>query len=538
MVGVSAKQAGSDEWRNLSNACDTKGWRQNKGLKKLNFFISIIFFGQVLYGYDSSIISSLQTMTPWQVDMGYPSSGRLGMLNALTYVAGVLTAPLISWMGDRYGRKWCLRYYGFTMTIGTVIGVIAGAPGVNGFACFCVSRIFCGTGLVANILTGQVLIQEIAHPRFRALTASTFNTNWAVGALSAAWVTFGCAWITTRWCWRIPYIIQLFPSVYVMIATQFVPESPRWLLAQGRAEEAMAFLVELHGDGDAKDELVLFEFAEMQEALEAEKAARASRWSQMFANPANRKRMGLVGLIACMQQLNGSSIVYYYYYLILDSVGITSSVANTGINAGLYCFDFIMSFFGVWLSTRYKRRHITLVLWPLYAAALFVMATTSGVYQTNFDETTYSGPRGAAIGTVFGLWFIYLSLGSIETPIFFAYPAEILQYSMRTKGMGFNVFVTQIGGIFNTWATPVIYDKLKWKFYLVWAPVVLVQTVFVYFFMVETHGYTLEEIAIAFEGTSSKTAPHVNPSTLEAGSDSNSHKEKNDSYVVPAVSAA
>ncbi|KAI5475619.1 hypothetical protein MNV49_001129 [Pseudohyphozyma bogoriensis] len=523
MVGVSGKQSGNTDWKNLANASDTKGWRHNKGLQKLNFFISIIFFAQVLYGYDSSVISSLQAMTPWQVDMGYPSSSRLGMLNALTYVAGILTAPLMSWLGDHFGRRWCLRYYGVTMTIGTVIGVIAGVPGVNGFACFCVSRIFCGTGLVANIITGQVLIQEIAHPRYRSLTASMFNTNWAIGALLAAWITFGTAWIATRWCWRIPYIVQLAPSLYVLISTQFVPESPRWLLAQGRTDEALAFLVTYHGDGDAKDEMVLFEYAEMQEALQAEKEARASRYSQMFATPANRKRMGLVALIAFMQQLNGSSIVYYYYYKVLSSVGITSAVANTGINAALYCFDFIMSFVGVWLSTRFKRRHITLTLWPLYAAALFVMAATGGVYQTNFDETTYSGPRGAAIGTVFGLFFIYLSLGTIETPIFFAYPAEILQYSMRTKGMGFNVFIGQVGGIFNTWATPVIYDKLQWKFYCVWGPVVLFQTLLVYFFMVETHGYTLEEIAIAFEGKNSRTAPHA-LANLENGTVSSDNK--------------
>jgi SP family sugar:H+ symporter-like MFS transporter len=48
-------------------------------------------------------------------------------------------------------------------------------------------------------------------------------------------------------------------AVYILVAVQFVPETPRFLMGQGRVEEAFEFLVEYHGNGDRTDKLVLFD---------------------------------------------------------------------------------------------------------------------------------------------------------------------------------------------------------------------------------------------------------------------------------------
>jgi hypothetical protein len=70
-----------------------------------------------------------------------------------------------------------------------------------------------------------------------------------------------------NWQWRIPFICQCFACVLVIMFVWFIPESPRWLLAQGREEEAVAFLVKYHGNGDPNARLVRLEVEEMKEGI-------------------------------------------------------------------------------------------------------------------------------------------------------------------------------------------------------------------------------------------------------------------------------
>lgn len=73
--------------------------------------------------------------------------------------------------------------------------------------------------------------------------------------------------MTTNWQWRIPFICQCFACVLVIFSVWFIPESPRWLLAQDREEEATAFLVKYHGNGDPNARLVRLEIEEMKEGI-------------------------------------------------------------------------------------------------------------------------------------------------------------------------------------------------------------------------------------------------------------------------------
>jgi SP family sugar:H+ symporter-like MFS transporter len=103
---------------------------------------------------------------------------------------------------------------------------------------------------------------------------------------------------------RIPYLLQLGPAVYLLIAVQFVPETPRFLLAHNRPKEALAFLVEYHGNGDPNDPLVQFEFGEMQEAIAREHEAKAEKWSVILKGRSNRKRLGLAILMTFLTNVS------------------------------------------------------------------------------------------------------------------------------------------------------------------------------------------------------------------------------------------
>jgi SP family sugar:H+ symporter-like MFS transporter len=165
-------------------------------------------------------------------------------------------------------------------------------------------------------------------------------------------------------------------AVYILVAVQFVPETPRFLMGQGRVEAAFEFLVEYHGNGDRTDKLVLFEFEEMKNAIAKEREAKAEKWSVILRSPNNRKRLGLASLMIFMTNLSGSSIIYWYYIIIYNQVGITDPTTQTGIQAGLNVLTWFSQIAAVALGRKVGRKTILLWVWPLLLACLVGLCAT------------------------------------------------------------------------------------------------------------------------------------------------------------------
>lgn len=175
---------------------------------------------------------------------------------------------------------------------------------------------------------------------------------------------------------RIPYLIQLPMAFYILIAVQFVPETPRFLLGQGREQEAFNFLVEYHGNGDPHDELVQFEFEEMKTAIVAERVAKAEKWSSILKDRTNRHRLGLTVLMTFMTNLSGSSLIYFYYVIVFSLVGITDPTTQTGISAGLSIFTWLMQLTAVYVGRKVGRKTILLCVWPVILLALAALCAS------------------------------------------------------------------------------------------------------------------------------------------------------------------
>jgi MFS family permease len=118
------------------------------------------------------------------------------------------------------------------------------------------SRLILGFGLTFCETASPSLVTELSHPKERVTVTAICNTTWFLGSIIAAWVTYGTRMIPSIWSWRIPSLLQMFPSVIQIGAIWFLPESPRWLIAHDRADKALAALVEYQREGK-KTELVV-----------------------------------------------------------------------------------------------------------------------------------------------------------------------------------------------------------------------------------------------------------------------------------------
>lgn len=478
----------------LKNSGSDLPWYKNAGLLKLNILVSVVFVGQALNGYDGSLVSGFQAFPSWIQTMGYPSPSAIGLLNAAVYISGFLTSPFAAWVSDRFGRRWCVQYTAWTNLLGTVIGCAAGSGHSSGYGMFMASRIICGSGIAFATMVSPIMLQELPHPSQRTKMAGFFDCAFNIGGFLVAWVIFGCSSFSgSSWSWRIPYLIHIPFAIFMLAAVLMIPESPRWLMSKGRDAEARAFLVEYHANGCEHDELVDFEMQEIRETLDYEKTHHASSWKAMFGTKGNRHRLACVVLIASCQNLSGTAIISYYYTNILALVGITAPGQTTGINAGLTSFTFFCALFGLWMTQRINRRPQLAISWILTIISNVGITACTAVYAK-------TGNKGAGVAAVVFLWLYNGSFFISCGPLFFSYQVEILSYATRAKGMMIWSFAAKGLSIFNAYCNPVALAEIGWKYFLVYTATLVVTGVLMYFLIVETRGYTLEEIAVLFDG--------------------------------------
>ncbi|PVH68348.1 hypothetical protein DL98DRAFT_386693, partial [Cadophora sp. DSE1049] len=193
-------------------------------------------------------------------------------------------------------------------------------------------------------------------------------TFYAFGSIIAGWATFGTFRITNSAAWRIPSGLQV---------------SPRWLVSKGRSDEAWKMIVKYHGDNNENDELAIFEFEEIQSAVNnlAESRHRGIRndlnnLHAFIKTPGSRKRLAILVWAALISQLSGNAFVSYYLSPILASVGLKTDIQQTLINATSQMVSWFSALYFATLPGKLGRR--TLPLWSLAAIWICDICITIG----------------------------------------------------------------------------------------------------------------------------------------------------------------
>ena len=127
--------------------------------------------------------------------------------------------------------------------------------------------------------------------------------------MAAAAVTLGTFAMTSNWGWRIPLFLQIVPSLLQVTFTWFLPESPRWLVAKGRGDEAYAILVKYHAEGDENSEFVKAEYTQIDETLKVElKIAQMNR-KEILSTPGIRKRVVIASFLGLFTEWCGVGLI-------------------------------------------------------------------------------------------------------------------------------------------------------------------------------------------------------------------------------------
>lgn len=191
---------------------------------------------------------------------------------------------------------------------------------------------------------------------------SSYNALWNLGAIVAAWTTYGTFRLSSTWAWRIPSLLQALSSILQLSLCFLIVESPRWLISKGRDEEAKKIITKYHANSNPNDPLVLIEFEEIRTALKLEQEQeKTSSYASFFKTKGNRLRFFIILSVGFFSQWSGNGLISYYLTLILDSIGYTSENTQTLINGILNIWNLVTSWGFALVVNRFKRRTMFLV---------------------------------------------------------------------------------------------------------------------------------------------------------------------------------
>ncbi|KAM5380970.1 hypothetical protein ACJZ2D_003279 [Fusarium nematophilum] len=420
----------------------------------------------------------------------------------------MLALPAITPVVDRFGRRKSI-FFGASWTI---VGAILQASSKE-IPQFVISRFLIGFGLAFTVVGAPLLLAELALPQHRGAIISYYPTCWYLGAIIAAWVTYGTHKLDSSWSWRIPSLLQGVPASLQLLLIWFVPESPRWLISKGRGKEARDILVKHHANGDERSSLVELEYTEIKESIESDASVKArTGWLDLVRTAGNRRRLIIVFFAGLFIEISGNGLVQYYLHSVLLSIGITNTTTQVTINGCLSIYNFVLTSIAALFVERVGRRKLFIASTAGMFLAFILWTTFAALFTTH-------GTSGYAIGVLVA---IFLSNGAYDigwTPLW-AYPAEILSYEIRARGVTFQTGIMHAFGFFGTFVNPIGLQNVGWKYYIAYIVYTFLELIVVWYFFVETKGFTLEEIAVIFDtdGLSWKQRRNMKPTPRSADS--------------------
>ncbi|XHF96667.1 hypothetical protein AWENTII_000287 [Aspergillus wentii] len=290
-------------FQNIPNNTNPTWWKDSS-LRRNVFYTFGCMLCPFYLGYDQSLLTGLQAMPSWNTYFNSPSGQWLGIISAAIFLPGIVMGFPAAWMCNVWGRKWCILVGCVFIIAGAVWNALA-RTAVE----FLVSRIVMGIGGGLTKTSAPVLLQEIAHPRLRPALSTMYYGCYYIGSLISAIMCIIGLNVPNNWGWRFPCLLAFVGPAAVILILLGGPESPRFLVKRGRRADALSILAKYHANGDADDALVLWEYREIQSAIEQEGDSNKTSYMDFFKTKGNRKRLFVSIAIAIGVNWVGNGVV-------------------------------------------------------------------------------------------------------------------------------------------------------------------------------------------------------------------------------------
>ena len=303
---------------------------------------------------------------------------------------------------------------------------------------------------------------------------------------------------------------MIVPVLIVAIVCFFMPDSPRWLIANGKKQEAVDILAKVRGDLSQDDPALLAEVAELEAVVELSHHKRNDIRNLVVGRYSGRLHLGrrvVLGLaLQQIQQWTGILAIATWATALFTLAGFSSYKASW--LAGLVnSFGVLGTAAASLVIDRLGRVKSLMVSFITQGISLFLVAAFMRTAELSTGaRADHFGIATAAMVFVF-LWFFTM----FNIVPCWIYGTEIWPQEIRAKGYSFTIFGWAVGCGMTGFVIPIMLSNLGWKTFIVFGVFNIVSMPLVWFFYPEVAGKTLEEVNLLFTSES----PFVQPNMKE-----------------------
>ena len=274
-------------------------------------------------------------------------------------------------------------------------------------------RFLVGFGVTIAAAAGPIWIVETAHPRFRGIVTGLCNCCWLVGSILASGSIRGALNLDGNKSWLLPIWLQLFFPGLIIIFCFLVPESPRWLYANGKTETAIATLAKWHGNGNRESAWVRLQLSEYESSIELNGSdKRFWDYRGLFNKRSNTYRVMVACWFSAMTQWCGNGPLSYFMPAVLTTAGINDSISQTNVNLGYNCLQLSAAIVGAFFVEKIGRRKLmmtgffgTSLVWVCMTAAAGTLSKSWVSGSVAASDAVYS--NHSAANAVLAFIFIF-----------------------------------------------------------------------------------------------------------------------------------
>ena len=415
-------------------------------------FISAL--GGYLFGFDFAVIAGALPFLQKQFGLdAYWEGFATGSL-ALGAIVGCLIAGKVS---DKYGRKPGLLLAAATFTVSSL--AMAFAPGRDFFIA---ARFTAGIGVGMASMLSPMYIAEIAPANWRGRLVAINQLTIVLGILITNLVNY---WLRNNGddSWRLMFGLGAVPSILFLLGIFILPESPRWLVQNNKADAANKVLNKIGGK----------QFADNSITGIKRSLVGISKINKAFL-PAVLIGIGL----AVFQQLCGINTVFNYAPKIFESIGASQDdqLKQTVFIGGV---NLVFTVLAMLLVDKIGRKPLMLFgaggLAILYIVVAKMLATGS---------ENVSWVLLAAIGTY------AMSLA----PVTWVLISEIFPNKIRGAATAIAVLCLWAAYFILVFTFPILFETFKDNTFYIYSGICVLGFFFIWKKVKETKGKTLEEM--------------------------------------------
>ena len=394
------------------------------------------------------------------------SANTRGLVASIGFAGMFVGAAAAGRLADRYGRR---AIFTLTILIYSIATLLSGvAWGLVSLLAF---RFVVGLGLGGELPVASTLVSEVAPARSRGKMLVILESFWAWGWIMAAVIGLLVVPRVGDAGWRVAFIVGAAPALYAVFLRRAVPESPRWLAANGRYDEAVGIVRDLEtAAGEPHVELTPLRAESGQQQPLVEQFRRL--WSTALA-----QRTFVLWVLWF-----GITFSYYGVFIWLPQL-----LVDRGLST-VRSFEYVLIttlaqvpgyFSAAWLVERWGRRP-TLVTYLLGSAVSALLLGRAG------DDPTLL------------IWSCLLSFFNLGAwGVVYTYTPEQYPTEIRAFGAGSAASFGRLGGIIAPYLTPWLMSSAGFSqpaVFVVFMAVFAATGLVVLLFGEETRGRPLEAI--------------------------------------------